>query len=157
MVDRAETLYPEFAIIFLSSWQRPEDVGGHNFIHGDGDVVERCFREMQPTMRLIERCNINPSLHSEEELQKVIAGLAEEGDPAIVQTFQNISELLLDGDPRADANPYCGQALVMVGWMELGTYFHRYIEFVGMARGIVSLFNAAIDSFHEVRNGEEQI
>lgn len=154
MVARMDATYADGVMIFLSTWNKGEDAGAHSFIQGDSMIVERCFREMQPIMRRLERCNVNPSPRSEEELQKVIADLAEEGDPEIISRFQEISELLLDGDPAADVDPYCGQALIMVGWMELGISFHRYVESVGMVRGIVGLFNAATDSFRKTHPSE---
>lgn len=155
MIARMEEIYPDAAIVFLSYWNRSGEEDAYSIIHGDDMIAERCFLELEQKMRRMERCNLNPSDQSLKELGSMIDELSEEGDPELIAIFKKVYDLLViqNGDPKTA--PFFGEAIVMVGWMELGIHYHRYIEFVGMMRGIVSLFNAGIDSFRRLYRREE--
>lgn len=156
MIARMEALYPDGAIVFLSYWNRPGDEDTYSVMQGDEAVVERCFREMEQKIRQMESCNLNPSEESCAALGRLIDELEEEGDVELIDLFQKISNLLAVDGEAAQESPYFGEAIVMVGWMELGIQFHKYVEFVGMARGVIGLFNAGVDSFRRLYSKEEE-
>jgi len=151
MSDRMMEIYPESAMLFIADLNLVNSNEAFAFIYGEDEILHRCFRELEGKIRRLESCNMNPSNESKNEIQAIMEDLSQEADPEIEKLFTVASALLGDGG----SGGFGGSAILMVGWKELGISFHRYVDFVGMVRSVVRLFNAGIDSFRSINQREE--
>lgn len=152
---RINEIYPDAAIIFLSSWKEEGRPGGVNFIHGDADLIKECFTETQPDIRFIEACNLGHSEKNDTELGRLLGRFRKEADLEIKRLYEQIEPLVLDPKAIQDRSPFVGQVLMIIGWRELSLYFHRTVEVTGMIPNIVTLFNTGKDSFFKAYQKED--
>jgi hypothetical protein len=144
IASKVDEKYTDASIIFLSHWRMNGVVDTHTFVQGDGELLMRGFEGAERDMRRMERCNLNPCEKSTKELGELMMLCAKDGDPEVGELFMEISTLLTGG-PRP-----IGEAILIITWNDLGIHFRKSVEFVGMARGIVQLFNAGYDSFRKI-------
>lgn len=155
IIKRADALYPDVAVVFFSYWSQSGQDDNYSTAHGDQELIDRCLSNLEPKIRLMERRNLNPCQKSLEDIYNIGAELSKEGDPEISDLFMQISNLLLTKNTSLGSYQYFGEAILAIGWMELGITFHCYAEFSGMIRGVVSLFNAGMDSYRKLYSQEE--
>jgi hypothetical protein len=148
MADRVDELYSDGAIIFLSAWEWKGELDSHSFVRGEDSLVRKCLLETEPDIRLLEACNLAQSEENDRKLQALIDNSSEEFDPELNDLFYEV-ETKVRENISDDRSPYFGQVLVIVGWIELGIYFHRVISFAGLIQRLVMLYNAGRDSYRK--------
>ncbi len=144
IASKVDEKYADASLIFLAHWKVDGVSDTHTFVQGDGEVILRGFEGTERDMRRMERCNLNPCEKSTRELAELMIECSREGDPEVEELFGQISSLMTGG-----SRPI-GEAILIVAWNNLGIDFHKSVEFVGMAHGIVQLFNAGYDSFRKI-------